>query len=90
MPQRITGREALVTTLVRASEVATEMRKKMRAAYWSDPPVFAKGTPAPKMREIVMGHFDRVALPAATDTDSVQIIKTSAKVLTMIAETVRE
>jgi hypothetical protein len=83
---KVTDREAWVTALVQASEIATEMRKKMRVAYWRNMPAFTKGMLAVKIREVVLEHFDRVVLPTAAETDSIQIIKTSAKVLMMVSD----
>ena len=85
VPHAITGREALVTALVRAAEAAANLKKKMKAVYWAHPPALSAEMPAPKVRETVLDHFDRVVLAAAIEEGGVQIIKMSAKVLSMIS-----
>ncbi len=85
VPHAITGREALVTALVRSAEVAANLKKKMKAIYWARPPAFGGEMPASKVRETVLDHFGRVVLAAAIEEGGVQIIKLSAKVLTMVS-----
>jgi hypothetical protein len=85
VPHAITDREALVTALVRAAEAAVLMKKKIKAVYWKEPPVFGKAMPAPKVREVVLEHFDRVVLAAAVEETGVQIIRMTSKVLSMVS-----
>lgn len=81
----ITRRESMLTALSRSSEAAGQLRRKVRAVYWTKPPIFSGSSPS-KIREDIVDHFKRVVLPEVIPSGGVQILSTTAKVYTMLTQ----